>query len=109
MLEEVHILFQDDDAEMVVFADLDEALKVCDDLNNQFEDYWRVRSSIKFKSKDYRKVYVCPRCKEYRTWCDGGTDSEMCDKCWAETHRPWWWRWSSRFFPAGCHHCGECV
>lgn len=38
-------------------------------------------------------VYRCIGCGEWRPWCDGSTDSEECDACWAGS---------------GHHACSEC-
>jgi len=55
-------------------------------------------------------TYMCPACRRIRPWCDGGTDSLDCDRCWAIKHSPWYMRIVFHFLPslAGDHGCGEC-
>lgn len=40
-------------------------------------------------------VYRCVGCGKWRPWCDGGTDSHLCDACWANGK--------------GHHGCSECA
>jgi len=112
MLKEVHILLRAGEPEMV-FADFTELVKVCNEKNKEEDpelgDYWSTYSGVDFGEQDYRQVYKCHVCKEFRTWCDGGTDSECCDKCWAEAQRPWWLKLLAPFLPPGRHGCGECA
>ena len=111
-LTEVYILRRAGEAE-AVYAEHAEAKCICDAENAEedpeFGDHWSVCPGLVFIGKDYHQVYVCKGCGEYRTWCDGGTDSEFCDKCWAESQRPWWLKWLSIFIPTSGHGCGDCA
>lgn len=46
----------------------------------------------------FTRVYVCPGCNRFRPWCDGGTDSELCDSCWSLVNGG----------TRGAHGCSEC-
>ena len=39
------------------------------------------------------QVYKCIGCGLWRPWCDGGTDNQLCDACWAD---------------GGHHGCSDC-
>ena len=71
------------------------------------ECYWTF-VKIAFESDSYWQVYRCRSCHEIRTWCDGGTDTEFCDRCWNELQRPRRLRWLLRFFAPDRHGCSEC-
>ncbi len=108
MLKEVHILMCDEWPE-VAFAEHDEALQESNTRRCEGGLWW-IRT-VSFVGLDYRQVYKCSGCGEYRTWCDGGTDSEFCDKCWADFQWPWWLRWIKSFLPASSrgHGCSDCA
>jgi len=50
---------------------------------NRWNPYRPINETYPGADGPHTRVYQCLACGKWRPWCDGGTDSEVCDHCWA--------------------------
>lgn len=72
------------------------------DLRTQKDVVYILRDHDNIKSGDLDPIFECPRChKWYQTEHEGGSDTPLCDTCWAsypDDERAEYWRgyWAGR-------------